>query len=75
MPKHTFIRKSGAVLKVDRFMQGPTLRQAHEWHNTGDCVWVERPSQQVPDDRKLFGYDKAVFMQRQYKPSMEQAIA
>lgn len=70
--KHTFLTKTGAVVKFDRFMQCPALHEGHEWRNAHDCVWVEQPVQPVPDDTKLFGYDKSAFMQRQYKPAMGQ---
>ena len=67
--QNTFVKRSGERVVVERFMQGPELSKGCHWYRVSDeeKLWVETPDQQIEDGSKLFGYEKNVFMQKQYK--------
>lgn len=64
---HTFISKTGEQVQAERFMQAPALHAGYVWYNTHDKVWIEQPEVQPLEDGKLFGYDVAEFMAKQYR--------
>lgn len=68
---NVFITKDGQRVEVERFMQGPKLSAGYVWNNdaplgSGEKVWREVVAPHVPDG-KLFGYDQAEFMAKQYR--------
>jgi len=69
---HLFINRIGEEFKVDRFMNGPVLQTGYWWHNeTKDTmaefqIWRE-VVQPLEANSKLFGYDQAEFLAKQYK--------
>jgi hypothetical protein len=70
MTKHTFIQKDGTIIKTDNFMHGPTLNNGYCWNQeeplgSEKSVWKEIIAP-LPSNDTLFGYDRHVFMAKQY---------
>lgn len=65
--QHTFVRKTGEVVTVDRFMQGPRLQDGYEWRGTERRTWVETPKKEAEENGDLFGYGKTESLLRRYK--------
>jgi len=66
------VNRLGDEFKVDRFMNSPPLRAGYWWHNeTQDTMaefqtWLEVVAP-LDNNNKLFGYDQAEFLAKQYK--------
>ena len=68
---HIFVKRDGTRFETERFMTGPALSPGCHWADkaalgSGERIWHEKVSIETPDG-KLFGYDEATLLAKQYK--------